>query len=208
MGNGRNGSNSGQVVELLRHSTDDLDLTKLPARLDDATLAMVQDIARSPLPPPVPCGEKHFSKCLRIMLAVLPRQAADEISGELFVAAYQRKLGHYPEAAINFLADRAMEQCRWFPTIAECLEILTGWTRYDEHTRRRADAIRIAGAERRQREDEQREWRWASMKALSQSDVDGMTDQVRRIGLACGALVEVGGVVTPAPEVGPFADDD
>lgn len=130
------------------HSTDDLDLTTLPERLDDALLARVQNIANSPLPPPIPCSETHLSKVLRVMLSVLPRRNADDVSGELFVGAYQRKLGHLPDDAISFIADRAMEQCRWFPTIAECLELLVGWYRSDAHARRKQLAAKLAGAER------------------------------------------------------------
>src|SRR5690606_12106033 len=81
------------VTESPKLSTADLDLTALPARLDEETLEAVRSIANSPLPPLPPCDNQYFSQCLRMMLAVLPRRQADDIAGELFVAAYEQALG-------------------------------------------------------------------------------------------------------------------
>lgn len=136
-----------------------------------------------------------------MMLAVLPRQSTDEVGGELFVAAYQRKLGHLPTAAINFLADKAMERCRWFPTIAECLEILEDWRRDDEHTRRKFQAHRIAQAEAHARSKDKYDWSSKSSTMMTQAQVDAMTPELHRIGLTCGALVrdETGKIVPARP---------
>lgn len=106
-------------------------------------LARVKAIATSPLPPLIPCSDSHFNKVLRTMLAVLPRRQTDDVSGELFVSAYKHKLGHLPVEAINYIADKALGQCKWFPTIAECLELLEGWRRYDVHTERKAAANKL-----------------------------------------------------------------
>ena len=178
----------------LPRSTDDLDLTSLPERLDDATFARVQDIALSPLPPITPTDERHLNQCLRVMLAVLPKRNSDEVSGELFVAAYQKKLGHLHRNAVSFLADKAMEKCQWFPTIAECLEIVDDWRRDDEHAKRRNKAAAILRAERQQREAEaatrhkltERPWDFE----LTQEFIDGLSPEMIRIGLACKALRE------------------
>ena len=78
-----------------------------------------------------------MSKILRTMLAVLPRRGSDDVSGELFVSAYQHKLGHLPNDAVSYIADKALETCKWFPTIAECLELLDGWRRVDVFTKRK-----------------------------------------------------------------------
>lgn len=179
-------------------STDDLDLTTLPERLDDETLDRVKAIARSPLPPEPAATERHFTQCLRIMLAVLPKRSADDVTGELFVAAYQRKLGHYSEPAISFLADKAMERCQWFPTIHECIEILTGYRRSDAAVRRVMEARRIKYEEEQAREKErsaaiaeQREWaREHGHFGLTQEDVDAMSQSMINIGLGCKALRE------------------
>lgn len=170
-------------------STDSLDLASLPARLDDATLARVRDIASAPLPPAKPANPRHFNQCLRVMLAVLPKRNMDDVSGELFVAAYQKKLGTYSDAAVSFLADTAMSRCQWFPTIAECLEIISEHRRNDEHTERRYLASRLASREESNRQSDRWEWQRTEAATLSQGDVDQMSDQLKSIGLKCGALM-------------------
>jgi hypothetical protein len=186
--------------------TDDLDLTTLPERLDDRTLERLDSLARSPLPPAEPCDEKHLHKCLRIMLAVLPRQAADDISGELFVAAYQRKLGEWPNEAISFMTDKSTERCRWFPTIAECLEILGEWRRDDDYARRK----RLAGDMARKERDARANFRWENIgrfqgnMAITQREVDQMSPEMIALGLSCGALAK-----SESGEVRPyFVDPD
>jgi len=128
-------------------------------------------------------------KCLRIMLAVLPKRSADEISGELFVAAYQRKLGHYSNEAINFLADRAMERCQWFPTIFECLEIIGDWRRNDEFVQRRILAQRLANRERDARQKERWEAERLDRWEVTQEQIDAMTEQAREF---CASVGQIG----------------
>lgn len=147
----RDPSTGGTV--LLSPSTDDLDLTSLPERLDDTTLARVEAIARSPLPELPPCDSRHLGQALRMMLAVLPRRQADELSGELFVAAYERQLGGYPNEVITFLCDTAIRTQKWFPTVADCIDIIADWRRDDAAVRRRAKASSLAYRERRMREE-------------------------------------------------------
>lgn len=188
-------------MEWREPSTDDLDLESLPERLDDETLARVEAIAKSPLADLPPCDERTFGQALRMMLAVLPRRGSDDLSGELFVAAYERQLGHHPRPAIEYLCDKAIAQCRWFPTVAECHEILTMWRRSDEHTARRFKAEAIAGKEKRERS--MAKWRAErqevlEIRALTQADVDEMPEVLRNIGLRNGYLVQdEDGIVRP-----------
>lgn len=179
-----------QRTEWREPSTDSLDLASLPERLDDATMARVQDIANSPLPPLEPTSQRHFNQTLRVMLAVLPKRSSDDVSGELFVAAYQRKLGHYCENAISFMADKALERCQWFPTIAECIEILGEWRRNDDAVQRRDDATRAANRERHARQREKDKLQEARQFCLTQADVDKLPDYLRGLGVSCGALIE------------------
>ena len=140
----------------LAHLIADLDLESLPERLSDQQLAMVRKIAAAPLPCLPPCSEIHFARCLRVMLAVLPRQNSDDVAGELFVETYRRQLGDNPAAAISYLAEQATRACRWFPTIAECVEIVSGWRRADADTLRQSKASALASAEERARYNETR----------------------------------------------------
>lgn len=162
-------------------------------------MARVQDIASAPLPSPVPASDRHFGAALRMMLAVLPRQQTDDLGGELFVEAYQRHLGHYPDAGINYLTDRAIARCRWFPTVAECLEIMADWRRDDEHTRRKSAALAAARRETNERENDRRTFTWRK-EPITQADVDKMPDYLRNVGIACGALErDENGNVRPVP---------
>jgi hypothetical protein len=123
------------------------------------------------------------------------------VSGELFVAAYQRKLGHLPDAAVSYITDKAMEQCRWFPTIAECLELLSGWRRKDAYTERQIQARLRVRAEREAREADERAFERRDRSAdLTQEQVDNMPPHVLRLGVACGAIIRSeDGSHTPRP---------
>lgn len=124
-----------------------------------------------------------------MMLAVLPRQNTDDLGGELFVAAYERHLGGYPQDAIEYLTDRATGECRWFPTIAECRQILEAWRRTDSAALRRDTARRLEGRERMARVNERNDPPPA-LREITQAEVDGMSDEMRRFGMACGAITQ------------------
>lgn len=139
------------VTALPTRSTVKLDLANPPDRLNDEQLAEAERIARERLPDLPPADPKFLAQCLRMMLAVLPRQNADDIAGELFVAAYKSHLGGYPQDAIKYMTQRATGECKWFPTIAECLDLLKGWRRDDEAVHRRNLAARIMYREKEAR---------------------------------------------------------
>lgn len=150
------------VTELPTRSTVKLDLANPPERLNDEQFAEAQRMAFEPLPDLPPVDPKFLAQCLRMMLAVLPRQNADDIAGELFVAAYKSHLGGYSQDEIQYLTHRATGECKWFPTIAECREILTGWRRDDDATHRKNLAVRIWARERdhrREPEPVREQWR-------------------------------------------------
>ena len=94
-------------------------------------LAVVEKMANLPLPALQPCDERHFAQCIRVMLATLSKRNSDDLSGDLLLAAYRRMLGHHPREAIDYLCVEVLARCKWFPTIAECSEIIVGWKRKD-----------------------------------------------------------------------------
>ena len=132
------------------------------------------------------------------MLAALPKRSQDDVSGELLVAAYQRKLGHLSAAQLSYIADKALGECKWFPTIAECLEMLEGYRRNDDMVQRQALAAKIYNREIESYNNDRRTWENARAHFMTQEQVDAMTDQVKRIGVACGALIQGDdGVIRP-----------
>jgi hypothetical protein len=175
-------------------------LNNLPDRLDDQTLRELRAFASSRLPELPPSSEKHFVQCLRVLIATLPKKVTDDLGGELVVSTYRRMLGHYPDDAISYMTEQAL-YLKWFPTIAECIELIKGWRRDDDETRNRIEASRLIHAERRKREAEVP----CEPKAppITQREVDAMPEEMQRLGISCGALqVDENGKVTPVNPVG------
>jgi hypothetical protein len=97
-------------------------------------LETVAHIAGLPLPPLNPSPADHCLKCLRA-LATLPHRQSDAIGGALSLGLYRRHLASWPADALSFLAAEATLTCRWMPTIAECMDILSRWKRDDPFAR-------------------------------------------------------------------------
>lgn len=119
-----------RTAQSLRVTTS-LDWTEALANRNTMTIPQAREIAAAPLPQPEPCSEHHFIQCIRLLLASLPKRNSDEVSGKLLIRAYQRKLGSFCKDQISFLSDKALERCEWFPTIAQCLSIISEWKRND-----------------------------------------------------------------------------
>lgn len=162
------------------------------------TLADCQAIVAAGVPPLPQPNPEYFAKVLRTLLAVLPRRAADEMSGELLINAYRRKLGTMPDAQITFMADQALERCKWFPTIAECVEIAGEWVRNDRPMREYRRASMRVQAELMSRYD-------ALMsdlagRKLSQKQIDGLPERLKEAAFTYGYLHRAEGVWTYRPE--------
>lgn len=169
-----------------RPSTDSLDLMSLPARLSDTLLARVEAIATAALPALSPCDETYFGRTLRAMDAALPKRSADDVSGELMLAVYRRRLGETPREAMNYLFNRVIDTCRWFPTVAECLEILAGWERSDELTQRRNMARSRVFTEKETRMREAMAALFA--REMPQAEIDRLPEYWRKIAVERGYL--------------------
>lgn len=187
-----------------------IDLTPvlaLPAftRLDDQQLAVCDHIARLPVPVLPPAEEDFFLKCMRT-LRLLPGRGDDEVSGGLRLNLYRRHFGHLPREALAYLTDKATLTCRWFPTPAECVDILKGWERTDDQFRaiRRAKALA------------QREWQTRFDEAMSdlrfgratQEQVDAMPDRWKEIAVTQGHLWPETFELRPRHEPEPPADEE
>lgn len=141
------------------------EIAALAARLDDGMLARLEATAKAPLPALSPCDDDHFAKCMRT-LSILPRRGDDEVTAELRFAIFRKKLGAYPNEALSALVSEGLEIFRFFPTIAECVDLIGKvWRRNDEHTRARHLAQRRMRYEIERRFDE-------IMLALAQGEMD------------------------------------
>ena len=165
-------------------------------------LEAIKELALEPLPDLPTCDSKTFGQVLRMMLAVLPRRQADDMSGELFVAAYERQLGYISKPQAEYMMDKALATCRWFPTIAECIEILQGWHRSDGETAKRSELAALVVKENNARNKDQWEWRARKAEPITQEMVDCMSEQLLGIGLKCGALAkDKDGTIRPIDDV-------
>lgn len=147
---------------------------------------MVERFSRSPCPPPEPCEAEYFARSLRVLLAALPKRNSDDMSGELLVAAYRKKLGHLPKATIGHIFDRALTECQWFPTIAELLRFAHEWAMPSEDAHLRSAAEVLARNERQARLDE-------TMAALQRGDLDG--DQIAALPVRFLMIAETRGLI-------------
>ncbi len=154
-------------------------------RLDDQALAMLTDMAASPLPALPPCPDGDFAELLRA-LTILPRRADDEVTGELRAKIYRRKLGGYSHDALKFMVSTALDELDWFPTIAQCQAILARWERNDEAVHRQAAAANLVRAERRARFDDV--MRALEGREMDQAAIDALPERLRVIGMERGFL--------------------
>jgi hypothetical protein len=154
-------------------------------RLDDQALAMLTDMAASPLPALPPCPDGDFAELLRA-LTILPRRADDEVTGELRAKIYRRKLGGYSHDALKFMVSTVLDELDWFPTIAQCQAILARWERNDEAVHRQAAATNRARAERRARFDDV--MRALERREMDQAAIDALPERLRVIGMERGFL--------------------
>ncbi|MFN3474067.1 MAG: hypothetical protein ACK4ZW_08485 [Blastomonas sp.] len=51
----------------------------------------------------------------------------DDATGSTVFSVYYRMIGHMPRPAIAYLAEKAIATCKWFPTVAECKDLLAKW---------------------------------------------------------------------------------
>lgn len=154
-------------------------------RLDDQALAMLEELAISPLPALPPCDEGDFAELLR-SLTILPRRADDEVTGKLRAKIYWRKLGGHSHDALKFMVSTALDELDWFPTIAQCQAILARWERRDDAVARKASAANLARAERRARFDDV--MRALERRELDQAAIDALPLRLRAIGAERGFL--------------------
>lgn len=55
----------------------------------------------------------------------MPKKAGDEVSGELLAKGYWRMIGaKLSEQQMSDLTEMVLDRCKWFPTVAECKDIM------------------------------------------------------------------------------------
>lgn len=148
-------------------------------------MGKLRELANSPLPTPQPCDEAHFVKCLALM-DILPRRNDDTLTGRARIALMRRHLGGFSSEAISYLAQTATARCHWFPTPAECLEILRDWPNRDRDGALRQKARHLIQRELNHRMDET--VARLAERALDQNEIDALPEMPKRIASEKGYL--------------------
>ena len=131
----------------------EVDLASLPARLDDGMMAMLREIRDSALPAPASSDEVWFAQCMKAM-DILPRRQDDQLGGKMRFGLYKRHLEGYSNEALSYLAEQATSTCHFYPSIAECLDILKAWPNRNRDAERQEKAGHLYQRELNARMDE------------------------------------------------------
>lgn len=158
------------------------------------------------MPKPQACDELHLARCLK-SLDILPRRAIDEKAGKLAKRIYERKLAGYSNEALTFLVEKGLDRFHWFPTIAECIELLRDWPNAEVALERRQTATALVQREMQFRQDaviaklERRE--------LTAAQIADLPDHVKRIGWTKGLLWKLkDGTHLPRPDPGKISPEE
>ncbi|WP_144400980.1 hypothetical protein [Novosphingobium sp. MBES04] len=119
-------------------------------------------------------------EAMAVLAVALPSQHRGEVSKDVLAEAYRQALGNYPVAAIRAMRDEALRRCQWFPTIRECLDMLSQIAPSNPLESKRGVVLRRISDERQARFEEA----MARLAAgeVSQDDIDAMPDRWKRIG--------------------------
>lgn len=174
-------------------------LKALPASLTDDQFAQAKAIAKATLPSPPRASEDNFVQAMKLLETSLKRRKEDaEGDGELKFRSYRKCLSHLSHPQLWWTVEQAMRRMTFFPTIKELLDIAEGWERRDEATEAQRLAKLLVNREVNRRLNQQS--RKAPSPPLTQESVDAMPDELKRLGLKLGYLIEQDGKVIPAPE--------
>lgn len=155
------------------------ELRNLPARLDDDLLDRVTALANAPLRDLPPATPDELNAGLKLLFT-LPRQKSDgSLQGELRIESYHRVLGCLPAQQIGWMIDRALAQCTFAPTPAECLAIASGWNRSDDPATARRIASKRLNEERLARIADATEARKRlKFEGMAQEEIDALPQHV------------------------------
>jgi hypothetical protein len=169
-------------------------LRGLPERLTPDQCKVLAEINRSPLPKLARIGDEAFAQAMKL-LDTLPRRRDDADGGEVRYRVYEIGLRHLPATQIWWSVQEAIKRCKFCPSVREFLDIADQWRRSDEASEVKREAARLLNRERIRRLADRK-----PAPPLTQDMVDRMSDDEKRLGLTCGALVERGDKIIPNPD--------
>lgn len=163
------------------------EIRTLPERLDDGMMQKLEAVISCPAIQPEACPPQHLDKALMAMMAALPRQGKDAVSSAVMLRQYVLKLSKHPKEAIDHLWSASIDRLKWFPTVAECNEIIAEWTSRAAEQRHAKD---IAGSRIKREKQARFEDAMRSLRKgeLSQAEIDALPDKWKRHAVTAGHL--------------------
>lgn len=148
-------------------------------------MTMVREIRDSALPAPASSDEVWFAQCMKAM-DILPRRQDDQLGGKMRFSLYKRHLEGYSNEALSYLAEKATAGCHFYPSIAECLDILKAWPNRNRDAERQEKAGHLYQRELNARMDEA--VKRMALRSMSQEEVDDLPAFYKHVGVEKGYL--------------------
>lgn len=153
-------------------------LANLPARLDDAILAKVEEYARSTPPALARTDRDHILQFIKLM-SDMPRKDADQDTGEVKKENIVFHLERLPRACLNWMRGEVHIRFTFFPSIKELLDLAKEWRRNDDAVLARSKAAVMV---RRERETRMDEARYALRHGrMLQEEIDALPERWKQI---------------------------
>lgn len=148
-------------------------------------MTMLREIRDSALPAPASSDEVWFAQCMKAM-DILPRRQDDQLGGKMRFSLYKRHLEGYSNEALSYLAEQATSTCHFYPSIAECLDILKAWPNRNRDAERQEKAGHLYQRELNARLDDTMSR--LGRRELSDDEANALDDFTKRVAVEKGYL--------------------
>jgi hypothetical protein len=167
----------------------------LPVRLDDDTLASVENWLARPIPPLEVADRDYVLQFIRL-LSDMPRRGDDDATGQVRAENILAHLVGMPRAQLTWMAREAHVRWTFFPSVKQLVDLAAEWTRDDSHARARKLATVKVERERQYRlADARRRLKW---EPCEQAWIDALPEGVKR-------ALEAESLLHRCPDCGSFA---
>lgn len=151
--------------------------TERDATFSAAEIALIEPLATA-VAPTKPAADRDIRQALGALAAALPAQALDEAGGRLKLATYLTMLRGCDADALAYACRRCLAELDWFPTVRQILDRVRTYVSPEQHAINVARYILANG----RREPE------SDVAPMTDDEVRRMSPEMRRLGMACGAL--------------------
>lgn len=134
-------------------------------------------IADTPVAAPVRSTPEFIVQCLTLWDAQLKRKPTDNATGAMRVEIFKRAFAHMAQEQVKFMSHQVIMRMKFFPTVAECLEIASEWRSEAKAEQERAKALVVREMQLRFEAVVTR----LKRGEVDQAEVDGLSDHWKRL---------------------------